>query len=152
MRSLASYSKDYYAGALMVLIGLWAVIGGMRYDVGTLERIGPGFFPVAVGALLALVGVAIAVGADPAVRETGFGFVPEWRGWSGIIGGILAFIGLGYHGGLVPATFALVFISAMGDRQTTLRQAVCLAAGMVVVSVILFRWALRLQLPLFRWG
>ena len=38
----------------------------------------------------------------------------------------MTFILLGKYGGLVPATFALVFISAMGDRQHTPRSAALL--------------------------
>ena len=45
MRSLFSYNKDYYGGALMILIGLAAVYQGTRYQLGTLARMGPGFFP-----------------------------------------------------------------------------------------------------------
>ncbi len=52
----------------------------------------------------------------------------------------------------MPATFALVFISALGDRQHTLRSAALLAAGVTVLGVAVFSWALQLQFPLFRWG
>ena len=46
MRRLVTASnKDYYGGALMMLIGLAAVIQGRQYPVGTLSRMGPGFFP-----------------------------------------------------------------------------------------------------------
>ena len=37
--------KDYYGGALMVLIGLGAIYGGSDYHIGTLSHMGPGFFP-----------------------------------------------------------------------------------------------------------
>ena len=40
--------KDYYGGALMVLIGLGAIYGGSDYHIGTLSHMGPGFFPAAL--------------------------------------------------------------------------------------------------------
>ncbi|MCJ9713295.1 tripartite tricarboxylate transporter TctB family protein, partial [Bordetella hinzii] len=51
-----------------------------------------------------------------------------------------------------PATFAIVFISALGDRTNTLKQALLLSVSMCVIAVVVFWWALQLQLPLFRWG
>ncbi len=152
MRSVFSYNKDYYAGALMILIGLAAVYAGTRYQFGTLARMGPGFFPTAVGAILAAIGLAIALGASPAADEVGAHPAFDWRPWSGIIGGTVAFIVLGEYGGLVPATFAIVFISALGDKENTLKQAFWLAAGMVAIAVVVFWWALQMQFDLFRWG
>lgn len=151
MRSPMNWSKDRYGGALMVLIGLASVGGGARFRIGTLVHMGPGFFPVAVGVILALIGVAIALkGGRESRRSRGF-VKPDWRGWSCIIGAMLAFMLLGAYGGLVPATFAIVFISALGDRKNTLKQASWLALAMVAVSVVVFWWGLQLQLPLFGW-
>jgi len=152
MRSLLSRNKDYYGGALMILIGLATVYQGTHYRLGTLARMGPGFFPTAVGAILAVVGLAIALSADPAASEAGAHPAFDWRAWGGIIGGNLAFMVLGEYGGLVPATFAIVFISALGDRSNSLKQAFWLAAGMVAIAVVVFWWALRLQIGLFQWG
>ncbi len=152
MRSLFSYNKDYYGGALMILIGLAAVYVGSHYRLGTLARMGPGYFPTAVGAILAAIGVAIALSARPSADEAAAHPAFDWRAWGGIIGGTVAFIVLGEYGGLVPATFAIVFISAMGDRNNTLKQAFWLAAGMVAIAVAVFWWALQMQFDLFRWG
>ena len=136
----------------MTLIGLAALGGGLRYRVGTLERMGPGFFPAAVGAILALVGVAIVLSAERAPGAPSVPARPEWRGWGCIAGGILAFIVLGAHGGLIPATFAIVFISALGDRRNTPGQAFWLALAMVAIAVVVFKRALHLGLPLFAWS
>jgi hypothetical protein len=151
---LNAYNKDYYGGGLMFLVGIGAVWKGLDYKIGTLSRMGPGYFPVGIGAILALMGLLIALGARRAEPEkdskTAHG--PEWRGWSCIVLSSIAFIVLGHYGGLLPATFAVVFIAALGDRQNSLKNAFILAAAMVVVCLIVFSWALQLQFPLFRWG
>ncbi len=77
---------------------------------------------------------------------------PEWGAWACILCGIGAFVGIGEYGGLAPATFALVFISALGDRTNDPKRAAMLALAMVVISAVVFRWALKLQFPLFSWG
>lgn len=152
---LTPYNKDYYGGGLMFLLGVGAVMKGFQYKIGSLSRMGPGYFPVAVGVVLAAMGILIALGArSNVVVPTGkeVHHPPEWRGWLCIIASNIAFIVLGRYGGLLPATFAVVFIAALGDRQNTLKSAFFLSLGMVVVCLIVFSWALQLQFPLFRWG
>jgi nitrogen fixation-related uncharacterized protein len=150
---LGRYSKDYYGGALMIVIGLCAIRGGVTYHIGTLAKMDSGFFPVSLGILLVLIGIAIAAGARTAVAPSGKKQLPaEWRGWLCILSGILAFVVLGQYGGLLPATFAITFISALGDRQNTLKTALLLAVAMCAISVAVFWWALAVQFPLFQWG
>jgi hypothetical protein len=146
-------SRDYAGGMLMTAIGLAAAFQGSSYQLGTLERMGPGFFPTALGVILAITGLAIAVTA----RFTQYAgelevLAPEWRGWACIVGALVAFVVFGKYGGLLPATFAIVFISALGDRQNTFMGSVLLALGSVVVAVVVFWWALQMQFPLFQWG
>jgi len=146
-------NKDYYGGALMILFGLGAVFDGFSYGVGSLRHMGSGFFPAAIGALLALVGVMTAIeGLGRKSAAVGQDASPEWRGWLCILGGIVAFIVLGEYTGLLPATFAIVFISALGDRKNSVKVAAILALSMCVVAVIVFWWALQLQFPLLQWG
>ncbi|WP_422087126.1 tripartite tricarboxylate transporter TctB family protein [Variovorax sp.] len=158
-RPASRFKKDYYGGALLIVIGLAAVYAGIGYRVGELAHMGPGFFPVALGALLALTGLLIAVsarGEKPASEEAvSHGHpvgMPDIRGGVCIILGILAFLLFGEYGGLLPATFAIVFISALGDRDNTLTEAVLLSLAMSFIAVVVFWWALKLQLPLFQWG
>lgn len=152
---LHRYNKDYYGGGLMFLLGTGTIYKGLGYDVGTLARMGPGYFPVVIGAVLAVIGILIALSARSDAGPTSSeskSHGPEWRGWAAIILSNIAFVVIGHYGGLLPATFAVVFIAALGDRQNTLKSAFILAAAMVVVCLIIFSWALHLQFPLFRWG
>lgn len=149
---MSRYHRDYYAGALMMLIGLGAAYMGFGYKTGDMRHMGPGFFPVSVGLILAALGVLIALGARGKVEENAAYLAPEWRGWICIVLSIIAFIVLGKFGGLLPATFAIVFISAMGDKQNTVKGALLLALGMCTIAVVVFWWALQMQFPLFTWG
>ena len=153
---LAALPKDYLGGALMVLLGVGAMVEGARYSIGSLHRMGPGFFPIALGALLTLIGIAIGVVAwlerAPPADAARKPLPPEWRGWACIVGGVIAFIVLGRYGGLVPATAAIVFISALGDRENTIASALLLTALMLVICIVVFWWALQMTFPLFHWG
>lgn len=152
--------KNYYGGALMVLTGVSAAYAGSTYNIGTLARMGPGFFPCALGVLLAITGLLIAlsgrsgdVGAGPELPVAGHSHgLPDLRGFVCIVAGVVAFELFGEYLGLLPATFAIVFISALGDRDNTVGKSALLALAMVGVAVTVFHWGLQLQLPLFRWG
>ena len=145
-------TRRFLSGGLIVLTGLAVTMEAMTFGLGTMARTGPGFFPTVLGAALTLVGALIA--ATPEANEDhdagAFGR-PDWRGWSCIILGIVAFIVLGEQFGLGPATFACVFVSAFGDRGATLRGSAILAVAATVVAAVVFTWALKFQLPLWRW-
>lgn len=155
MLSFAKKIKhNQYGGALMFLLGSAIAARSIEYKIGTISRMGPGLFPAAVGALLALTGIGILLPNQTGTPETveSHNRFSDWRGWVLISLSIIAFIVLGVYGGLVPATFAIVFISALADRDNTVLDALLLSIAMVVVCVIVFWWLLQVQFPLFRWG
>ena len=139
----------------MALIGLAACLEGLKYNLGTLTHMGPGFFPVALGVILVLLGLLIAgtaLAAPPSDDPQGLSKRPEWRGWSCIIAGPILFIVFGQLGGLLPATFACVFVCALGDRTATLKGSVILAASVTLFGTLLFAYLLKVPFPLIRWG
>jgi hypothetical protein len=165
MARLTGLTRDHYGGVLLVACGIGVVVAGLGYHVGSLRQMGSGFFPVVLGTLLALVGVAllattplahgesVAPGAAvPGAEHAHLSGPPvQWRGWLCILGGVGAFAILGAHGGLVPASFACVFIAALGDRRNTWREAALLAVVMTAAGVLVFHVGLRVLLPLFAW-
>jgi Tripartite tricarboxylate transporter TctB family len=145
--------KDLVGGLLMIALGIFAMVQGSTYTIGSFRRMGPGFFPVALGAILALVGLAIVAAAwFSATDREEARLPPEWRGWLCIVASLVAFVVLGRYGGLLPASFAVVFISALGDRQNGWKSALLLSSAILVVAVVVFWWALQMQFPLLAWG
>jgi hypothetical protein len=149
-----SHRRDYYAGALMVLVGGGAAIVGSQYQVGSLTHMGPGYFPTALGIILAMIGIIIAGtaaytrAAAPVTAEAP-PVKPDWRGWFCITGATALFIALSLYAGLVVATFTCVFVAAMGDRENSWKESALLAAGITVFGVALFSYVLKVQIPLF---
>jgi putative tricarboxylic transport membrane protein len=146
--------RDYYAGALMILLGLVTAHDGTTYPIGTLRQMGPGYFPLALGVLLIFLGVLIAATAVGAARAAAVGIEPhaQLRGWLCIIAGPILFILCGKVGGLMPATFACVFVSALGDRETTPKQAAVLAASVTAFGILLFSYLLKIPMPILTWN
>lgn len=150
-----SARRDLAAAMLLIALGGAVAWVGAGYRIGTLGRMGPGFFPLALGLILAGLGVVLLVA--PSLGEGGEdepadGAPADPRGWGLVVAGMAAFLLLTRHGGMVPATFALVLLSALGDRRNGLRTAVALALAMTLVGVVLFRFLLGVQIPLFVWG
>ena len=145
--------KDVLGGGLMLLLGLGAAFQASHYELGSLRRMGPGYFPLALGVILAVTGALILLGGLRPVPASGAARPrAEWRGWFCICAGVAAFAVIGRYGGLLPASFVSVFVAALGDRKNTVRAALALAAAMTLVCLVVFWWALRIQLPLFGWG
>jgi hypothetical protein len=149
--------KDHAAAALIAAIGACVAGLGLTYQMGTLNQMGAGFMPVVYGVLMVIVGAAIGLTArrpsesSTAPLETRTATGPEWRGWLCIVASVVAFVVLGSHGGLVPATFVCVFVAAQGDRNNTWRSSSALAAIVLVFTVAVFHYGLQVQLPLFQW-
>lgn len=145
--------RDFYAGLLMILIGLVVVVKGPTYRMGNLMHMGPGFLPTALGALLIVLGIVIAASANPeqGVDEDILPEHPEWWGWGCILAGPVLFIIIGSIGGMIPATFACVFVSALGDRTATLKSSFVLAVVVTVFGVTLFAYFLQIPMPVLTW-
>lgn len=164
--------KDQLAGALMVLVGIGAVYFARPLALGTLMQMGPAYFPTALGIILACLGAAIAFGS---LRRTESASLPEfpgepadviaaaqsvaeqadnkpdWRGWSCILGGFVAFIILFKYTGAVPAATAIAAISAFGERGNSWKSALALAVFVNAVLIVVFWYALQMPLHLFWW-
>jgi len=146
--------RDFYAGGVMTLLGAAVTLDSLSYTLGTLTHMGPGMFPLMLGVTLTFIGVLIlgaAIVAPLTDDERILPEKPEWFAWACILAGPIAFIILGEFFGLVPATFACVFIPALGDRTATLKGSAVLAAGVTVFGVALFSYVLKIPFPLFRW-
>ena len=145
--------KEAVSGLMLLTLGALVAWQASAYELGSLRHMGPGFFPLTLGIILSLLGgLTLANGRATEPDAADVGAVPEWRGWACICAGLAAFAGFGAYGGLIPGTFACVFISALGDRRNSWKTALALAACMSVIAGIVFYRLLHVQFPLFQWG
>jgi hypothetical protein len=152
MKSWRRFNKDRVSGVLLFVLGCGIVLQGVSYRMGELTRMGAGYIPVVLGALLAAVGIATFVTAESGDFGTAKEVPTEWRGWLCVLGGVFAFVILGEYGGMLPATFISVFIAAMGDRGNNIKQSLLLSAGITAAGLLIFHYGLGMTFPLFTWG
>jgi hypothetical protein len=116
--------------------------------VRTPLRMCPGFFPLVLGGILVLLGIAIAVKGFAAGEGGDIGPVP-WRALVLLTAAILFFGFTVRDLGLVPALFVSVLLAALAGRGVRLVRAVVISAGLTALSVLIFVYGLQLRLALF---
>lgn len=150
--------KDFFAGLMFLVIGLAFAIGAVDYNIGTGARMGPGYFPLILGVLMAILGTAIS--AKGLIVETADGDkIGKWA-WKQvffILAANFAFgillVGVPALGipqfGLIVAIYGLVFIASMGGYSFNAKEVLVLATVLAVGSYGAFVWALNLQFPVW---
>lgn len=148
--------KDFFSGLLFMAVGIGFAWGATSYKIGQASRMGPGYFPLMLGVLLAVVGLVVTFLA--LVIETEDGDPVGSIAWKplffiilsnltfGVLLGGLPAIGLPYMG-LMAAIFALVFIAALAGEEFKLKEVVILAVVLAGLSYTAFIWLLSLQFP-----
>jgi hypothetical protein len=139
--------KDLLAGLIFIVFGALFALGATGYDFGDPVRPGPGFYPLVVGALLVVLGIAIII-RSAVEDDAGPVTLPSWRAVILIVGGLVVFALTVRGAGLVPATFLAALLASLASRQTSPLGAVVMAAGLTALSVLIFVVALSLRLPL----
>jgi hypothetical protein len=145
---------DLLAGGIFIAIGLAFALAGARYEMGSALKMGPGYVPVVLGGILAVLGVVIAVqafrGGDPHLRESAEerGPVPWVRG--GMLVAAIVFFGATVEGlGLAPTLLVTTFIAALAGHHTGPLKALAISVGLTALSLGIFVGVLQLRLPLF---
>ena len=116
-------NKDFWAGALFMLFGIGAAVVAQENELGTLSRMGPGFFPTALGLILALLGAVISVRAlvEPVANETDGQISPvQWGVLFFILGSVALFALSLLTVGLLGSITILVVTSSLAagkDRR-----------------------------------
>ena len=146
-RGLPRGLRDVLAGLIFVALGLGFAGGATGYEIGDPVRMGPGYFPLVLGGILAALGAVIAGKGLLAADGEAIGTIP-WRAIVLIVAAVI-FFGLTVRGlGLIPATFITILLSAVASRRATPIGVALLSVGMTVVCVLVFVVALSVRLPL----
>ena len=139
-------NKDFWAGAMLIVVGAATMLISRNYAFGSALRMGPGYFPTVLGGILILFGLYLVV--------AGLRSNEKIKGsWSlrAMIVLPLAFVLFGVlmtHAGFVPALLVLIFGSALASPQFRLVEVLLLSVVLVAISVALFVYGLGLPYQL----
>lgn len=140
-------NKDFLAGLMFIGVGGGAMLMARDYPFGSALRMGPGYFPTVLGAIVAVLGVWVLI--QGLLKQQ-----PVTRTWSlrALIVLPLTALVFGFMmevAGFIPALVVLAVMSAFASPEFKVVEQGLLAIGLTVLSVGLFIYGLGLPYPLF---
>lgn len=150
--------RDFFSGLMFMTVGVAFAWGASSYSIGTGARMGPGYFPLALGVLLTVLGGLITFKA--LVVETVDGHKIGAFAWKPLVFIILANLVFGamigglprIHlppMGLIVGIYALTFIASLAGDRFNFKEAIVLASILAVLSYLAFIKLLNLQFPVW---
>ena len=150
--------KDFFSGLMFMGVGLAFAWGATTYSVGQGARMGPGYFPLYLGVLMAILGAAITF-SSLVVESVGGDKVGKWA-WKPLFFIILAnlLFGVLLAGlpslripamGLIAAIYVLTFIASMAEPGWKVKNTFILATILAAGSYVAFIMALKLQIQVW---
>jgi Tripartite tricarboxylate transporter TctB family len=139
--------KDFWAGVMFIAFAAVALYVSRNYSLGTAVRMGPGYFPILLGGVLALVG-AILVVRSLVIAGDPIGHVQ-------VLPLVVVAVAVVLFGVLLPRlglaiTLPLVIaVAALASVQSRRWEVLILALVLTVFSALVFIYGLRLPIPLW---
>ena len=150
--------KDFLAGLMFTIVGIGFAWGATNYTIGEGARMGPGYFPLMLGIVLAVLGLIVTFTALVVETEDGdkVGAI-AWKPLGFIIGANILF-GICLGGipklgipslGLIVGIYALTFVASLAGEEHRTKEVLVLATVLAVVSYLAFIVLLNLQFPVW---
>ncbi len=141
------HHKDFWSGLMFFAIGGGFAWGALDYALGSSARPGPGYFPLGLGAVLAVLGAVLM--AKSLLIESAHGAIGAWRlrplFW--IVASLVVFAWALPKLGLVISLPVLVLMSARAGDDFRWGGTLAVAAGLTVLSWLVFVVGLSLPIP-----
>ena len=151
--------KDFFSGLMFTVVGMGFAWGANQYPVGTGARMGPGYFPMLLGIVLAVLGGLVMFNSlienapDDGDEIGAF----AWKPLCYILGANLLF-GICLGGlpsigvppmGLIAGIYALTIVASLAGEDFKLREVLVLATILAIGSYLAFVSVLKLQMPVW---
>ena len=136
--------RNLLKGLFLAAVALVFGLGAFRYNIGHVERAGPGFFPLMVSSFLFLLGAGIMVRSRFTER------VPMYFNVKNIViilGSLAGFAALSYYADMIAGIVFLVFCSTLAGTSYSIRRNIMISLVLIGIAFV-FQKGLGLQLPL----
>jgi hypothetical protein len=150
--------KDFFSGLVFTIVGAAFAYGATSYTIGTGARMGPGYFPLLLGIILALIGAIVLFKALVVETPTGdpvgawafkpLTFIIAGNLLFGILLGGLPSIKLPAMGLIVAIYGTTIVVSLAGDKFK-LKEVLALSTILSIMSYLAFIVLLKLQFPVW---
>jgi Tripartite tricarboxylate transporter TctB family len=139
--------RDLLTGLLYAFFGAAVAFAARKYPIGSLDRLGPGFFPTMAGVALVVIGVSL-IGFSLR-RKAALPSQPAWalKPFSIVLLSIVLFGALLEPMGLITAVPVLVGVSSLAHPGFSWRTLMRSIAVLLILSWAIFIALLRLPIP-----
>jgi len=138
-------NQNLLKGIFLILFAGAFGFGSLRYASGSLERAGPGLFPLVISTLLILLGIAIVVRALLS-KKVPFTFNVKNIGI--ILASLCGFAVISEYLNMLVGILFLVFTASAAATSYSVTRNLKIAAGLIAIALV-FQKGLGLQLPLY---
>ncbi len=150
--------KDFFSGLMFSGVGAAFAVGATNYTVGNGARMGPGYFPLLLGVLLSVLGMAIMFKALTVQTANGdkigawawkpLGFIIAANLLFGVLLGGLPSIKVPAMG-MVAGIYGLTIVASLAGDRFKLKEVLILATILSIGSYMAFIVLLKLQFPVW---
>jgi hypothetical protein len=150
--------KDFFSGLMFLIIGGAFAFGATSYTIGTSARMGPGYFPMLLGVIMAILGgivlfyslIVETPDGDPVTKFA-------WQPIVYILGANVAFgvllVGLPAIGlrssGMFAAIYVLTILASKAGNEFKIKEVLILGTILSFISYLAFIVLLKLQMPIW---
>ncbi|MBC7992684.1 MAG: tripartite tricarboxylate transporter TctB family protein [Rhizobacter sp.] len=142
--------KDFWSGIMFLVVGIVFAVGATNYSMGTGARPGPGYFPLILSVILAILGAVVLFKSLTIETEGGdpIGNI-AWRPLLVIVGAIAVFGAMLPRLGLFITVPVLIVIVSLAGDEFKWRGVIIAAVALTVFSWLIFVAGLSLTIPLW---
>lgn len=132
-----------------MLFGAAAFFFAEDYNIGSAAKMGPGYFPFVLGALLAALGVTLLVRSVFWTKGSQQGPAFHLKPLVLVLSSVVLFGLLLRPLGLLVSTTLLVVVSSMASHEFRWKESLLNAAVLIVVVLLVFVYCLDFQVPIW---
>jgi hypothetical protein len=142
--------RDFWSGLMFMVVGIGFAVGATNYSMGTSARPGPGYFPLILSVILAILGAIVLFKSLTIETEGGdkIGHI-AWRPLLVIVASITVFAVLLPRLGMIITIPILIVMVSFAGSEFRWRGVLIAAIVLTIFSWLIFVAGLKLTIPLW---
>jgi hypothetical protein len=141
--------RDFWSGLMFIALGIGFAWQAGNYQIGTAARMGPGYFPLCLGIILALMGSIVLLGSLTNKAEITHIDKFDRRIVFLVLGSVVLHGFLLTKLGMFLSVFILVMVSSLASHEFGWKAALANAIFLVALVYLVFMKGLGLIFPLW---
>ena len=144
--------RDFWSGLMFLVVGIVFAVGARNYPLGVSARPGPGYFPLLLSIIMAILGAIVMFKALTIETEGGdkIGSI-AWKPLVIIVAAIAVFATAITPLGMVVTIPILIFITSLAGDEFGWKGVLANSIVLTFGSWVIFIWGLKLTIPLWPW-